>query len=61
MCMGGAKRSARFRRTVIDKPGCDEDRSDEPSTEGTRGHHGVIVVINHGTNPGVWGVLGKLR
>ena len=47
--------------TVIDVPGCDEDCSNEPSTEGTRRHGGVIVVINDGTDLSVWGVLTKQR
>lgn len=45
--------------TVIDVPGCNEDRSDNPSTEGARRHLRVIVVINHSANLGVRRVLGK--
>ena len=44
---------------MIDIPSCNEDCSDEPSTEGTRGYHGIVVVINNGTNLNVRGVLGK--
>ena len=44
---------------MIDVPGRDEDRSDEPSAEGTRGHRGIIVVVDHSTNLGVWRVLVK--
>ena len=42
---------------MIDVPGRDEDCSDEPGTEGTRGHRGIVVVINHSTDLGIWGVL----
>ena len=42
---------------IVDVPGCSEDRSDEPSTEGTRRHCGIIVVVNRSANLGVWGVL----
>ena len=40
-------------------PCCNEDGSDEPSTEGTRRHCGVIVVVDHSTDLGIWGVLVK--
>ena len=56
----GAKRLAGFDGVIINIPCYNEDRSDEPSTEGTRRNRGVVVVINHGTNLGVWGVLAKL-
>ena len=42
---------------VIDIPGCNEDCSDKPSTEGARRHCGIVVVIDHSTNLGVRGVL----
>ena len=44
---------------MIDIPGRDKDRSDEPSTEGACGHRGIIVVVNHSMNFGVWRVLVK--
>jgi len=57
-----AKATKRWKNAMaIDIPGRDEDRSDEPSTEGTRRHRGVIAVVNGGTNLGVWGVLTKTR
>jgi len=45
----------------VDIPSGKEDCPDEPSTEGTHGHCGIIVVINHGANLRVWGVLGEYR
>ena len=42
---------------MIDIPGCNEDRPDEPSTECTRRHRWVVVIVNNGTDLGVWGVL----
>jgi len=44
---------------MIDIPGGDEDRSDEPDAEGTRGHRGIIVVVDHSTNLGVGRILVK--
>jgi len=44
---------------IINIPGCDKDCSDEPSTEGARRHSGIIVIVNYGTNLGIWRVLVK--
>ena len=44
---------------MIDIPDRDEDRSDEPSSEGARGHCRIIMIVNHSTNFGVWRVLVK--
>ena len=55
----GAKRLAGFDGVIINIPCCNEDRSDEPSTEGTRGDRGVIVVVDHSSNLGVWRVLAE--
>ena len=46
---------------VVNIPGRNEDRSNKPSTEGTRWYRGVIVVINHSTNLGVRRILAKRR
>ena len=55
-CAKDAERLVEF-----DVPGSNEDRSDEPSTESTRRHHGIVMVINHSTDLGIWGVLAKRR
>lgn len=44
---------------VVDIPGCNEDCSDKPNTKCARGNRGVIMIVNHSTNLGVWRVLAK--